>query len=65
MKDELILTAGGKRISGWDSVRVTRGIERLPSDFDLSLMDYYPGNDEKQLVLPGDSCTVHLGMIWS
>ncbi|MDP8798324.1 contractile injection system protein, VgrG/Pvc8 family [Serratia marcescens] len=61
MKDELILTAGGKRISGWDSVRVTRGIERLPSDFDLSLMDYYPGNDEKQLVLPGDSCTVHLG----
>ncbi|BBI92814.1 putative phage Mu P protein [Serratia symbiotica str. Tucson] len=61
MKDELILISGGKQISGWDSVRVTRSIERLPSYFTLSLMDYYPGNDDKQLVLPGDSCTVHLG----
>ncbi|MBD0845688.1 phage tail protein [Pectobacterium versatile] len=61
MTDELVLTVGGKQLSGWDEVRVTRGIERFPSDFDLSLMDYYPGSNERQLVSPGDECTVKLG----
>ncbi|WP_426576613.1 hypothetical protein ACP179_19850 [Xenorhabdus stockiae] len=28
-QDELSLVIGGKAIYGWDSVRVTRGIERL------------------------------------
>lgn len=61
MTDELILKVGNRLIQGWDSVRVTRGIERLPSDFDLSLMDYYPGSDDKQLVKRGESCQVMLG----
>lgn len=61
MTDELTLTIGGKRLQGWDRLRVTRGIEILPSNFDLSLMDYCPGSDEKQLVNPGDPCTVSLG----
>lgn len=61
MTDELTLTVGGKVISGWDRIRVTRSIERLPSEFDLSLMDYYPGSDERQLVAPGDACSVRLG----
>ncbi|TKI02901.1 phage baseplate assembly protein [Martelella alba] len=61
MSDELTLTVNNKIISGWDRVRVTRGIERLPSDFELSLMDYYPGSDEQQLVKPGDPCVVKLG----
>ncbi|MBD2781641.1 phage baseplate assembly protein [Xenorhabdus szentirmaii] len=59
--DELSLVIGGKAIYGWDSVRVTRGIERLPSDFELMLMDYYPGSDEKQLVEAGQPCQVLLG----
>lgn len=37
--DVVSLTVDGKIIEGWDSVRVTRGIERFPSDFDLGLMD--------------------------
>ncbi len=61
MSDELSLTIGGKIISGWDQVRVTRGIERLPSDFDLSLMDFYPGDPAQQLVKPGDPCIVKIG----
>ncbi len=61
MTDDLTLSVGGKIISGWDQVRVTRGIERLPSSFDLSLMDYYPGSNEQQLVKPGDPCVVKLG----
>ncbi|WP_213993795.1 phage baseplate assembly protein [Sodalis sp. dw_96] len=61
MSDELSLTIGGKIISGRDQVRVTRGIERLPSDFDLSLLNFYPGNPEQQLVKPGDPCVVKIG----
>lgn len=61
MSDDLTLTINGKVLSGWDSVRVTRSIEHLPSDFELSLMDYYPGSDEKQLVKAGDACVVKIG----
>lgn len=61
MTDELVLKVGNRLIHGWDSVRVTRGIERLPSDFDLSLMDYYPGSGEEQLVRKGEPCQVTLG----
>ncbi|MGA4368108.1 phage baseplate assembly protein [Pantoea ananatis] len=61
MTDELTLVINGKILSGWDSVRVTRGIERFPSDFELSLMDHFPGSDEKQLVKAGDACVVKIG----
>ena len=60
-QDIVSLTVGGKIIEGWDSVRVTRGIERFPSDFDLGLMDYFPGSDQKQLVKEGMPCQVKLG----
>lgn len=61
MNDEMTLTIGGKILSGWDEVRITRSIERMPSDFDLSLMDEFPGSDERQLVREGDPCVVKLG----
>ncbi|WP_447877511.1 phage baseplate assembly protein [Serratia fonticola] len=61
MIDELTLKVGNKLVQGWDNIRVTRGIERLPSDFDLSLMDYYPGSDGEELVRKGDPCQVMLG----
>lgn len=61
MSDDLVLTVGEREIMGWSEIRVTRGVERLPSDFSLSLMDYYPGSKEKQLVAPGELCTVRLG----
>ncbi|AHE72797.1 phage baseplate assembly protein [Enterobacter ludwigii] len=61
MSDELTLEVSGREISGWDQVRVTRSTEHLPSDFSLSLMDYYPGSGEKQLVTPGEACVVRLG----
>lgn len=61
MIDELTLKVGNKLVQGWDNIRVTRGIERLPSDFDLSLMDYYPGSDGEEFVRKGDPCHVMLG----
>ncbi|WP_145547753.1 phage baseplate assembly protein [Yersinia massiliensis] len=61
MNDDLTLRIGNKLITGWDNIRVTRSIERLPSDFSLSLMDLYPGSDNQQWVNPGDACIVNLG----
>jgi len=58
--DTLTLKIAGKELSGWESVRVTRGIERMPSDFELSLTDYFPA-DGPQIVNPGDPCEVYLG----
>ncbi|XTZ40076.1 phage baseplate assembly protein [Salmonella enterica] len=59
--DRVSLIVGGKKIEGWDSVRVTRAIERFPSDFDLGLMDYYPGSLDEQLVREGDACEIRIG----
>ena len=61
MTDELTLIVGNKSLKGWDRVRVTRGIERLPSDFDLGLLDYYAADKAQQVVKPGDECKVLLG----
>ncbi|HUW37541.1 MAG TPA: hypothetical protein VMV91_09420 [Rhodocyclaceae bacterium] len=61
MSDDLTLTIGGRSISGWDSIRVTRGIERCPSDFDLSLTERFPGEASALVVQPGDPCVVSIG----
>lgn len=59
--DELILQISGQAISGWTEIRVTRGIERLPSDFDIGLTELYPGELDKVVITPGAPCTVLLG----
>ena len=58
---DLILTIGDRAISGWESIRVTRGIERCPSDFDLSLTERFPGELDALIVQPGDACTIEIG----
>lgn len=61
MADDLSLVIGGRKISGWDSARVSRGIERCPSDFEISMTELYPGSADKLVLQPGDECTVLLG----
>ena len=61
MSNELILLVGGRRLAGWTSIRVTRGIERLPSDFDIAMTERYPGQADDVAVKPGDACQVLLG----
>jgi len=60
MADDLTLIAGGRSIAGWESVRVTRGIERMPSDFEVSMTERFPGELDF-VVQPGDTCQVLLG----
>lgn len=61
MADDLTLKIGGRQIGGWVEARVTRGIERCPSDFEIVMTEKYPGNPDAFVVQPGDVCEVMLG----
>lgn len=53
--------ANAVRISGWKSVMVRRGIEHMPSSFDIELTELFPGDAARVTVQRGDSCQVLLG----
>lgn len=61
MADDLTLIIGNQKVSGWNSIRVTRGVERCPSDFDIEMTERYPGELGALVILPGDECQVVLG----
>lgn len=63
MDDDLTLVVGGVRLSGWDSVRATVGIERCPNDFDISMTERFAGElaAVRAVARPGDACSVLLG----
>src|SRR4051794_33900829 len=61
MADDLTLKLAGNFISGWTSIRVSRGIERCPSDFDSSLTELFPGEAADLVAPPGDPCEVMIG----
>jgi prophage tail gpP-like protein len=54
---EVMLKMDGIEIKGWNTIRVTRGIERLPNDFDLTMTEHYPGELDI-LIVPGQPCEV-------
>lgn len=51
----------GTVLTGWKSVRVSRGIERVPSDFEIVATDPFPGQVDLVPVLPGQACEIRLG----
>lgn len=61
MTDDLILNVGGQNISGWTDIAVTRGIECLPSHFNIGITEKYPNNVTQVSVSPGNMCKVFLG----
>jgi prophage tail gpP-like protein len=61
MSDDLTLTVGGHLYSGWTEIRVTRGIERCPSDFEVEMTELYPDEASAFVIQPGDACEVKLG----
>ncbi|WP_277187687.1 phage baseplate assembly protein [Caballeronia sp. BR00000012568055] len=60
MTDDVTLTVGGQSIAGWTAVRVTRGMERIPCDFDIGLTERYP-NTTDVIVSEGDPCVLSIG----
>lgn len=61
MSEEISLVVGKQKIYGWTDVRITRGVERLPSDFDIGMTERFPGSVQDVVVSPGDPCQVFIG----
>lgn len=59
--DELYLTSGDQVVTGWTDIRVTRGIERLPSDFSVGMTELYPKELDRLVIEPGAACQIRLG----
>ena len=59
--EDVTLIVGTQTVSGWTSIRISRGIERLPSDFDIKLTEKYPGAVRNVIVQPGMTCVVKIG----
>ena len=50
------LKIDGKVHSGWKHARITRGIERAASDFDLTVTEKVPGDSNPPRIKPGSAC---------
>ncbi|GAC1340791.1 MAG: contractile injection system protein, VgrG/Pvc8 family [Acetobacteraceae bacterium] len=58
---DLTLELDGVKISGWQKIRVTRGVERCPSDFDIALTEKFPSQAQQVVITPGQVCRVKIG----
>lgn len=61
MSDDLTLTIGGKRLTGWTEVAVTRGIEVMPNSFVISATETSPIYTDAAGLVEGQPCTVSIG----
>lgn len=59
--EELTIKTGGQTLGGWTSIRVTRGVEMMPSQFECHITERFPGQSTEAIVIPGSTCTVYLG----
>ena len=59
--DDVALIIDGRDFRGWTDVRFTRGIERMPSDFTLSLTENYPNRSQFLEIKPGQGCELWAG----
>lgn len=59
--NEVSATAGGQVLSGWTDVRITRGVERLPSSFTLSMTDITTSDLQSAQVRAGDAAQIKIG----
>ena len=58
---DVALVVDGQVWSGWTGVRITRGLERCPSDFDLSVTERFPDAADAMVFKPGQACEVWIG----
>jgi prophage tail gpP-like protein len=59
--DDVSIKIGGVALKGWLDVRVSRGIERMPSDFSLRMTERYPESLDAMQITPGSACEVWIG----
>lgn len=57
--EDVALVVGGRALSPWQEVRITRGVERMPADFDLTTTE--ASDDPAVLdVQPGAECRLEI-----
>jgi len=61
MPVEVALIVGGRRYSGWKSIRVTRSIESIAGSFALEVSDRWGGQDQPWPIVEEDACRVEIG----
>jgi prophage tail gpP-like protein len=61
LTDELTLKVNGRKLTGWSSISVTRGIEMMPSTFIIEATEASPLYNDALMVQEGQACTVSLG----
>jgi prophage tail gpP-like protein len=61
MVDVPTLTINGTIYSGWTSLRVSRGIDRMAADFDIAVTERWAGAAQAWQIAPFDACTIHIG----
>lgn len=64
MSDEVAITLSGgsaqTRLTGWQKIRITVGIERVPPDFQVSYTEQLP-NGTTSAAAPGQQCALSIG----
>lgn len=60
MSDEIELLVGGQRFGGWKRISVSRSIETLANEFELSVTDTWAIGGQPWPMREGDECTVLL-----
>ena len=58
--DTVAIVVKGRRWEGWTAVRITRGIERIPSDFEVQMTEFAPGSGSIE-ILRGDKFVLMIG----
>jgi prophage tail gpP-like protein len=59
--DTVTLEVGGEKFTGWQAVRIVRGIEVFPSHFILRLTERLPDQPKMFPIDPGTRCRVLIG----
>jgi len=58
--DELVILTVGKRLGGWQRVRLVAGAELYPRHFEIETTERYPGEIAQSVVTPRAPCQVFL-----
>lgn len=54
------LLVSGEHYSGWQALRITRGLERATADFDLTVSERWSLEEDIWQITPGESCEIKL-----
>lgn len=55
------LLVNGVYYGGWETVRISIGMEQIAGEFSLTVSERFPGRPDAWKILPGDECRVLIG----